>query len=349
MKIIRIGMLGSGFVANFYMEGFKNVNGQEVVINFSHPDDKINSAEGFAKKWNIPEYTNNLSEAIERDDIDLYFIALPNEVHKEIALKLADYGRNQVCTKPLGRNEEEAKAMVDAVEKAGVFHGYAETEVFAPAVVKAKGIIDMGGLGRVIWVRSREGHGGPHAPHFWDADLTGGGALMDLGGHCVEAARYFFGKDDPITEVFAWGDLIIHKDKTKAEDNAIMIMRFASGGVAHIELTWCSRGGLDLRNEIHGTEGSIFTDVTRATPITTFTTKGTGYVIEKADTDRGWVFPLPEEAFVYGYQAECQHFVECVREGKSPRENYYDGLEVAKVIDAGYKSMKEKRWVKVGK
>ncbi|MCK4966254.1 Gfo/Idh/MocA family oxidoreductase [bacterium] len=347
MKTVRIGMLGSGFVANFYMEGLQNVGGQEVVMNYSYQEDTVNRAEVFAKKWGIPEYTDNFSEAIDRDDIDLYFIAMPNEVHEEMAVKLAEKGKNQVCTKPLGRNEKESRAMVEAVEKAGVFHGYAETEVFAPAVVKAKDIIDKGGLGRVLWVRSREGHGGPHAPHFWDKELTGGGALMDLGGHCVEAARYFFGKDDAITEVFAWGDLIVHKDKTRAEDNALMMMRFESGGIAHIELTWCTRGGLDLRNEIHGTEGSIFTDVTRSTPIEAFTTQGMGYVIEKADSDKGWVYPLPEEAFTYGYQAECRHFVECVRDGKPARENYYDGLEVAKIIDAGYKSMEEKTWIKI--
>ena len=114
MKIIRIGMLGSGFVANFYMEGLKNVNGQEVVINCDRSPER---AESFAQKWNIPEHTDDVIKALERDDIDLYFIALPNEVHKEMAVKLAEYGKNQVCTKPLGRNEEEAKAMVEAVEK----------------------------------------------------------------------------------------------------------------------------------------------------------------------------------------------------------------------------------------
>ena len=122
MKIVRIGMLGSGFVANFYMEGLKNVNGQEVIVNYSHPDDKINTAENFAKKWGIPEYTNDLSKTIERDDIDLYFIAMPNEVHMEVAVKLAEHSKNQVCTKPLGRTAEEAKTMLDAVEKASVFH-----------------------------------------------------------------------------------------------------------------------------------------------------------------------------------------------------------------------------------
>jgi predicted dehydrogenase len=126
-----------------------------------------------------------------------------------------------------------------------------------------------------------------------------------------------------------------------------MMMRFASGGVAHVEISWCARGGLDLRNEIHGTEGSIFTDVTRATPLDVFTTQGTGYVVEKADADSGWVKPLPEEAFVYGYQAECKHFVECVQNGTPARENYLDGLIVARIMDAGYKSMREKKWVEV--
>ena len=72
-------------------------------------------------------------------------------------------------------------------------------------------------------------------------------------------------------------------------------------------------------------EGSIFTDVTRGTPIRAFTTQSAGYVVEKADIDFGWTRPLPEEAFAYGYQAEMRHFVECVREDKQPMP--YEKLE----------------------
>lgn len=72
-------------------------------------------------------------------------------------------------------------------------------------------------------------------------------------------------------------------------------------------------GGLDLRNEICGTQGSIFTDVTRSTPIRAFTLFSSGYVVEKAETEKGWITLLPEEAFAYGYQAEMKHFVECIR------------------------------------
>jgi predicted dehydrogenase len=336
-------MLGSGFVADFYMQGLANVNGHEVVINYSRTLDR---ARIFAERWGISEYTDHQA-VIAREDIDLFIIALPNEEHLPVSLALSAAGRNQVCTKPLARTRDEARQMMEAAQKSGAIHGYAETEVFAPAVVKARETIDNGGVGRVLWVRSRESHSGPHSPHFWDVENTGGGALNDLGCHCVEAARYFFGKHDKVTEVMAWGANLVHRDKTRGEDNALLLLQMESGGVAHCELSWTTKGGLDLRNEIHGSEGSIFTDVTRNTPIATFSTKSSGYVIEKADIDFGWTRPLPEEAFAYGYQAEMRHFVECVREGKQPRETYEDGYIVNCILDAGYQSMREHKWINV--
>jgi predicted dehydrogenase len=341
-RMIRIAMLGSGFVADFYMQGLANVNGQTVAVNYSRSPARAHS---FALRWQIPESSANLDGIIARNDIDLFIIALPNEEHTRVSLLLSAAKRNQVCTKPLARTHEEALLMVDAARRSGAMHGYAETEVFAPAVVRAKETVDRGGIGRVLWVRSRESHSGPHSPHFWDVENTGGGALNDLGCHCIEAARFFFGKQDRITSVMAWGATLVHNDKTKGEDNALLVLQMASGGVAHCELSWTTLGGLDLRNEIHGSEGSIFTDVTRQTPMASFTAKSSGYVVEKADIDFGWTRPLPEEAFAYGYQAEMRHFVECVRDRVEPRETFEDGYIVNCILDAGYRSMKERRWV----
>ena len=335
-------MLGAGFVAEFYMQGLANVNGQQVVACYSRDASR---AQAFAHRWNIPDATADLNALIARDDIDLYIIALPNQAHLPVSLQLSQHRRRQVCTKPLGRNRAEALQMWQAAAASGALHGYAETEVFAPCVVKAKQTIDSGAIGRVLWVRSRESHSGPHSPHFWDVEQTGGGAMNDLGCHCIAAARYFFGKHDPITKVMAWGARMVHHDKTAGEDNALLVLQFASGGIAHCELSWTTKGGLDLRNEVHGSEGSIFTDVTRGTPITTFTPRAAGYVVEKADIDFGWTRPLPEEAFAYGYQAEMRHFVECVRDGVPPREDYRDGYVVNAVLDAGYESIRSGAWV----
>ena len=344
MKTVNIAMLGSGFVAEFYLQGLQNVNGHQVVVNYSRTPKR---AKAFAKRWSIPETTTSVEKAIARDDIDLYIIALPNTEHLPAALQLAQARKNQVCTKPLARDRHEAKQMLDAAKRSRMMHGYAETEVFAPAVVKARAVIENGGIGRVLWVRSRESHSGPHSAHFWDVDQTGGGALNDLGCHCIEAARYFFGKEDKIVEVMAWGANLVHRKLTKGEDNALLVLKFESGGIGHCELSWTTKGGLDLRNEVHGSEGSVFTDVTRGTPISTFTSKPAGYVIEKADISFGWTRPLPEEAFAYGYQAEMRHFVECVRNGATPRETYEDGYIVNCILDAGYQSMRSNKWVRV--
>ncbi|MBI3208864.1 MAG: Gfo/Idh/MocA family oxidoreductase [Candidatus Solibacter usitatus] len=344
MSNVRIAMLGSGFVAEFYLQGLANVAGHEVVLNYSRSTKR---AKAFATSWGIPESTVSLEKAIARDDIDLFIIALPNEEHLPVSLMLSKARRNQVCTKPLARNRNEAKQMLAAARRSGKMHGYAETEVFSPCVVKARDTIVNGGVGRVLWVRSRESHSGPHSPHFWDPAKTGGGAMNDLACHCIEAARYFFGKEEKVVEVMAWGATLVHHAKTKGEDNALLVLKFAGGGIGHCELSWTTKGGLDLRNEIHGSEGSIFTDVTRGTPIASFTSKPAGYIIEKADIDHGWTRPLPEEAFAYGYQAEMRHFVECVRDGATPRETYEDGYSVNCILDAGYQSMRSRRWIKV--
>ncbi len=341
---VRIGLLGSGFVSNFYMEGLRHVSNWEVAVVASP---NLENAQKFATKWSIPETSNDLYGVIKRKDLDLIILGVPNYVHKDLAIACARAEKPMVCTKPLGRNRHEAKEMLDAVRAAGVMNGYAETEVFSPAVVKAREFITRGGIGKVITIRSREAHAGPHKDWFWQKELTGGGAMLDMGCHTIEAARYFIGKENPVVEVIAWGDLLYHHDKTNAEDNAMMMIRFEGGQVAISELSWVARGGLDLRNEVYGTEGTIFTDITRETPIKVFSRPGAGYVVEKADTETGWLFPPVDEAWTYGYSEEMRHFTECAANGTTPRETFEDGYIVNCVLDAAYESMKTKRWERI--
>ncbi len=337
---VRIGLLGSGFVSNFYMQGLRDVAGWEVPVVASPNRDH---AEAFARKWDIPESTSDVESVIRRADIDLVVLGVPNHVHKDLAIACARAGKHVVCTKPLGRNAAEAREMLDAVRAAGVLHGYAETEVFSPAVIKAREYIERGGIGRVLTLRSREAHAGPHEAWFWNKELSGGGALLDMGCHTIEAARYFLQKRNPV-EVIAWGDTLQHKDRTDAEDNATLMMRFDKGEMAISELSWTARGGLDLRNEVYGAEGALFTDITRETPLKVFSQPGAGYVVEKADSETGWLFPPVDEAWTYGYREEMRHFVECVRKGKMPRETFEDGYIVNCILDAAYRSMQTKKW-----
>jgi predicted dehydrogenase len=341
---IHIGLLGSGFVSNFYLQGLQEVVGWEIPVVASP---SIDHARRFAQRWNIGEATSDADSVIGRKDLDLIVLAVPNHVHKDLAIRCARAGKHVVCTKPLGRNRQEAREMLDAVEAAGVLHGYAETEVFSPAVMKAHQIIKQGGIGKVLTVRSREAHGGPHADWFWKKELSGGGALLDMGCHTIEAARYFLGKDNQVVEVLAWTDRLYHHGRTDAEDNAVLLMRFQGGQLAQAELSWTARGGLDLRNEVHGTDGAIFTDVTRETPLKIFTRIGAGYSVEKAEAETGWLFPPVEEAWTYGYREEMRHFIDCIVHRKLPRETFADGYAINCILDAAYQSAEAKRWMQV--
>jgi predicted dehydrogenase len=275
--------------------------------------------------------------------VQIVVVALPNHLHVDAIRAAAAAGKAIVCTKPLARNAQEAAECVRLVREAGVMHAYAETEVFSPSVVKAREMIESGAIGDVISVRAREAHSGPHAPHFWDAETAGGGALLDMGCHTIEAARYFFGKDVAMTEAFAWGATLSHADKTTGEDNAVALIKFANGGISITESSWSMKGGMELRNEITGTGGRLVTDTTE-TPVHGFITNPAGYLMEKADAETGFVYPIPEEARVYGYAQEMRHFLDCFRSGAEPRETFVDGYIVNCALDACYRSMRSGRW-----
>ena len=112
---------------------------------------------------------------------------------------------------------------------------------------------EQGALGDVTWVRSRETHPGPHSAWFWDGRLTGGGAIIDLGCHCIEIIRNFVGKGNRPVEVMCTTDTLVHP--IDDEDNAIALIRFESGAIGQFEVSWTFRGGMDLRDEVAGTRG----------------------------------------------------------------------------------------------
>jgi predicted dehydrogenase len=333
-------MLGSGFVADFYMDGLRDVPGTQVVANYSRSKER---AEDFGRRHGVRRHYTTMEDLCADKEVQLVVIGLPNHLHLPAVRAATDARKAIVCTKPLARSAAEAAEMVSLVRKAGVMHGYAETEVFSPDVMRARAMIESGAIGSVLTVRAREAHSGPHASHFWDAETAGGGALLDMGCHTVEAARYFFGKENRIKDVFAWGATLVHTDKTKGEDNAVLLLRLDDGRTSLTEASWTAKGGMELRNEIYGTMGRIVTD-TSSTRIRAFLQEPAGYLMEKADAETGWVFPIPDEARVYGYQEEMRHFVQCFVEGKQPREDFTDGYVVNCVLDAAYRSMKSERW-----
>jgi predicted dehydrogenase len=144
---VNLGLLGSGFVAEFYMAGLDDVPGAHVVANYSRSAER---AEHFGRRHGVPRQYTDVEALCADDEVDMVIVALPNHMHVDAIRTVAAAGRAIVCTKPLARNADEAAEIVRIVRDAGVLHGYAETEVFSPSVVKAREIIESGAIGEVI-------------------------------------------------------------------------------------------------------------------------------------------------------------------------------------------------------
>ena len=337
----RIAMLGTGFIADFYTGTLHSQRTMDRVYTVYSRSAK--SGQAFQDKWDIPDKTTDLNEAVQNDDIDTVIIGLPNHRHEEAVLAAADAGKAILCTKPLGRTAQEALWMLEAVEKAGLFNGYLEDLVYPPKTLKAIQSAVDGAIGKVMWVRSRETHLGPHSDWFWDNELAGGGAIIDLGCHCVEIIRNFIGKGIRPMEVMCWADTLVHP--IEGEDHGIGLIRFENGAMGQFEVSWAFRGGMDLRDEISGSEGTIWLNHWLRTGYEMFSTgKRDGYVAEKAEGDSGWLFPVGDEAAELGYTDMFKDMFNSMDDNQSPLETFYDGYVVNAIIDACYKSANTKQW-----
>ena len=337
-------LLGTGFIGTFYtMTLHGRRGGDRVRVVYSRNPEH---AEAFARKWGIPRWTADLEEAVSAPEADAVIVGLPNDCHEEAVLRAAEAGKAVLCTKPLGRTAGEALRMLRAVERAGVFHGYLEDLVYPPKTLKAIRSVRDGALGRILWVRSRETHPGPHSDWFWDQARSGGGALVDMGCHCIEIARAFIGKELRPLEVVCWADTQVHP--IEAEDSAVGLVRYEGGAVGQFEVSWTFRGGMDLRDEVSGTEGTIWLNHWLRTGFELFTAAGEkGYVAEKAESAAGWLFPVGDEPSALGYGEMFEDMFRSLEAGVPPRETFYDGYVVNAIMDAAYRSVASKRWESV--
>lgn len=339
--MLKIAMLGAGFIGRFYADSLHGQRSRDrITVVYSRTE---KSAKKFAEDYQVPHWTTSMEEAIQHTDAQIVVISLPNNLHEKAVLECARAGKAVLCTKPLGRNAEEARNMLAAVEKAGIFHGYLEDLCYTPKFLKAAESVQQGSLGRILWVRSREAHGGPHSAWFWNKEESGGGAILDLGCHCIEIARNFIGKDIKPVEVMCWADTQVKP--IDAEDHAVGLVRYANGAIGQFEVTWAFRGGMDLRDEVMGTEGTIWLNNFLRTGFEMFTTgAGRGYVAEKAETSSGWLFPVGDEVHELGYTNMFTDMLNAFEKGVSPAEDFYDGYVVNAVIDASLQSAISKKW-----
>jgi predicted dehydrogenase len=334
-------MLGGGFIGRFYADSLHGLRSKDRITSIYSRSEA--TAKKFADDYQTPFWTIDMEAAIARPDVDVVCIALPNNLHHEAVRLSVKHKKGVMCTKPLGRTAAEAAEMVKMVEEAGVFGGYLEDLCYTPKFLKSKKSIEAGAIGRVLWTRSRETHPGPHSDWFWDKSQSGGGAILDLACHCVEIGRNFIGKDILPVEVMCWADTQVKP--IDAEDHALAWVKYATGAIAQFEVSWAFRGGLDLRDEVMGTEGTIWLNNFLRTGFEMFVSgQSDNYLSEKADTSTGWLFPVGDEVHELGYNTMFADMLDAFEAGRPPLETFYDGYVVNAIIDAAYKSATTRQW-----
>ena len=203
---LRIGLIGSGFIANFHLQALVAVRHVAVTGVYSptaaHRD-------ALAAKANALELGPcrpfpSLEAMLISGDIDAVWILVPNfarldtmrEIHRLVRsgwTKLIGVA----CEKPLGRTLSEAREMLRLATDASLLHGYLENQVFSSAVQRGKDIVWRRAVpisGRPYLARAAEEHSGPHMPWFWQAQRQGGGVLSDMTCHSVEVGRFLLTK-----------------------------------------------------------------------------------------------------------------------------------------------------------
>jgi predicted dehydrogenase len=392
---LRIGFIGAGFIAGFHLEALVGVRNALVTGMFSP---RAHRREAAAEKANALglgpcRAFGSLEEMLASGEIDALWLLGPNHSRLETMREVAGLVRSGragalraiACEKPLARTLAEAREMLAMVDEAGLLHGYLENQLFMPAVQRGREIVwrrAVPASGRPYIARATEEHSGPHEPWFWQGSKQGGGVLLDMMCHSVEAGRFLLtppgGPRTALKPVSATASVATLKwsrpeyaerlrramgaevdySARPAEDFARGLVTFEDGQgrplIVEATTSWAYVGsGLRITLELLGPEYAM-----------EFNSLGSGLkvfiggeggseggggedLVEKQNAERGLMPVIEDEAITYGYVHENRHFVEAFRRGAMPDETFADGAEVVALLMALYRSAELCRTVRL--
>ena len=317
------------------------------------------------------EWATDWREVVAREDIQVVDVVTPGDSHAEIAIAAARAGKAVLCEKPLANTVKEAKAMVAAVQKAGVTNMICHNYRRAPAVVLARQLVASGKLGRIYHYRGtylQDWIVDPELPLLWrfQKDKAGSGALGDILSHSLDLGRYVLGAE--VTEVAGALETYIKqrpllddpkkKGRVTVDDAALCLVRFANGALGSIEGTRLAPGRKNYnRFEVNGSKGSVAFNLERLNELEYYSAEDEGSVQgfrQILVTDpahhpyiKGWWPP----GHIIGYEHTFVHtvydFLEAVASGKRVRPDFEDGLRNQAVLEAIERAAHTRRWVKV--
>jgi predicted dehydrogenase len=325
-KKIGYCVIGLGRIAGHFMPAVRNTTTSQIAGLVSGHREK---AERFAAEYGVPSSSiynyENFDQIAQDPAIDAVYVALPNSMHAEYSIRAAKAGKHVLCEKPMSTSVADAEAMIAACKAAHVKLMIAYRCHYEPTNLKAVRVIRQGLLGQVQAIESTFGFN--IAPGEWrlNKKLAGGGPLFDVGIYSLNACRYLTGEEPE--HIAANASVIDHDGRfNEVEENVSWTMKFPSGIVASCNTTY----GANMEGfyRVHGSKGWLQVD-------SAFVYEGLRLRAEFAGTQLDEPNPARDPSH---FQAEAEHFSNCIQNGLEPKSPGEEGLRDMSYITQIYGS-----------
>jgi myo-inositol 2-dehydrogenase/D-chiro-inositol 1-dehydrogenase/scyllo-inositol 2-dehydrogenase (NAD+) len=297
-----------------------------------------NARQAIDNNLSVDHVYTDYQDALSNPVVDAVVVATPSERHCEIVCAAADAEKHILCEKPMAMNAAECDAMLAAVRRTGVKLQIGFMRRFDRNFVAARQRVDASEIGQVVLVKSLTY--GPTTPKPWMYDIRqSNGPLSEVNSHDIDTVRWFSGSE--FEEVYAIGGNYRSPDARQQHpdfyDNVVLSARLNNGMQASIVGAQGVQYGYDARCEILGERGLITVGSLAADSVACHTAAHRSRAIVQS-----WM-----DLFSEAYRAEDEDFIECILEDRAPQVGGYDGKAAVLVVNAGNRSIVERRPVRL--
>ena len=310
-RALRAVVLGYGFIGAMHVEAAASIPDVEIVGVSGH---RLDPATAFAKRWGVDRVTDDWAGLCAEPDVDLVIIGTPNSLHAEQAIHALGHGKHVLVEKPMATTVGDADRMIEAAARAGRTLAVGHMWRYHSDVIALRSRIVAGEVGRVVRTHGWGVHAG-WGPSGWFTDpaLAGGGALIDMGIHAIDTARFLLGDPAPVRVAASIG--VGEYGDYDVDDDGVVTIDWDDGARSTVEFGWWQPrlGGLEADTEVLGTAG----------------------------TDRIWTMPLPPpDGYVHCavpmYTAQLADVARACRTGAEPVASSAVGRTALAVVEQAY-------------
>jgi len=339
MSGIGIGIVGAGKAGSNFAQVLQGLSEQARTIGFCSAH--VKTAREAARRFGAEIGTEDLSQLLERADVQAVIVASPDRFHCQQVVAAAEAGKHVLCEKPMCRSVEEAERMIAACRDNGVTLMVGFTDRFNQPCLEARRRIDGGEIGVPRMILARRCH--PRSVvrgRRWLNDRETEGVLNYAGTHNIDLICWYMG-GAPERVHGEMGQLILEgQDFT---DCAVMTFKFPNGGIAALYETFAYPEnyphGVDRSIEILGDRGVIKIDL-MAQPLSIHTAQG--YSLADSLT-----WPEGSRGLEGALRAEVEHFLDCIREGRAPMTGGEEGRLAIRIASAARSASESGRSVRI--